>query len=48
LNRDSSTKKLFIEPEFEKVKRDKAFWVKLEEPYDNNDLTTINSKVITL
>jgi DNA sulfur modification protein DndD len=48
LDRDKATKKLFIKKEFESIKRDKAFWVKLEEPFDKNDLTTINTQVINL
>lgn len=48
LKTDSSTKQLNVKPEFEKVQRSKAFWVKLERPFDSNDLTTINSNVITL
>src|SRR5690606_26637968 len=31
-------KNLFIKPEFEKVKRDKAFWIKLERPFDEKNL----------
>lgn len=48
LKTDSVTKQLTVKPEFEKVQRSKAFWVKLERPFDSNDLTTINSNVITL
>jgi DNA sulfur modification protein DndD len=48
LKTDSSTKQLKVKPEFDKVQRSKAFWVKLERPFDPNDLTTINSNVITL
>lgn len=48
LKTDPSTKQLNVKPEFEKVRRSKAFWVKLERPFDSNDLTTINSNVITL
>jgi DNA sulfur modification protein DndD len=48
LDRDNATKKLFIKKDFESVKRDKAFWVKLEEPFNKNDLTTINTQVINL
>ncbi|UPQ78322.1 AAA family ATPase [Flavobacterium azooxidireducens] len=48
LDRDKATKKLFIKKDFESVKRDKAFWVKLEEPFNKNDLTTINTQVINL
>jgi len=45
---DKSTKKLSIKHEFENVRRDKAFWVKLERPFDPNNLKTINTQVITL
>jgi DNA sulfur modification protein DndD len=48
LDRDKATKKLFIKKDFEFVKRDKAIWVKLEEPFNKNDLTTINTQVINL
>ena len=48
LSTDKSTKALSIKKEFENVKRDKAFWVKLERPFDPNNLKTINSQVITL
>ncbi len=39
---------LFIKPEFDKVKRSKAMWVKLERPFDSKKLSTINSKVMQL
>ena len=48
LNTDKTTKALSIKKEFESVRRDKAFWVKLERPFDPNNLKTINSQVITL
>lgn len=48
LHTDKSTKSLSIKKEFENVRRDKAFWVKLERPFDPNNLKTINSQVITL
>ncbi len=48
LNTDIATKTLSIKKEFENVRRDKAFWVKLERPFDPNNLKTINSQVITL
>lgn len=47
IQRDES-KVLFIKKEFEMIKRDKAFWVKLERPFDVNNLKTINSQVITI
>jgi DNA sulfur modification protein DndD len=48
LHSDKVTKTLSIKKEFENVRRDKAFWVKLERPFDSNNLKTINSQVITL
>ena len=48
LHTDKATKTLSIKKEFENVSRDKAFWVKLERPFDPNNLKTINSQVITL
>ncbi len=48
LHTDKATKTLSIKKEFENVRRDKAFWVKLERPFDSNNLKTINSQVITL
>lgn len=41
-------KNLYIKPEFDKVKRDKAFWVKLERPFDEKNLKTINTQRIEL
>lgn len=48
LHTDKATKTLSIKKEFESVRRNKAFWVKLERPFDVNNLKTINSQVITL
>jgi len=48
LHTDKATKTLSIKKEFESVRRNKAFWVKLERPFDPNNLKTINSQVITL
>ena len=48
LHTDKASKTLSIKKEFENVRRDKAFWVKLERPFDPNNLKTINSQVITL
>jgi len=48
LHTDKATKTLSIKKEFENVRRDKAFWVKIERPFDPNNLKTINSQVITL
>lgn len=41
-------KNLYIKPEFDNVKRDKAFWVKLERPFDEKNLKTINTQRIEL
>jgi DNA sulfur modification protein DndD len=48
LHTDKVTKTLSIKKEFESVRRNKAFWVRLERPFDANNLKTINSQVITL
>lgn len=46
---DKETKALSIKKnEFDNVKRHKAFWVKLERPFDPQNLKTINTQVITL
>ena len=37
--------KLSIKKEFDSVKRNKAFWVRLERPFDNGKLSTINTLV---
>jgi DNA sulfur modification protein DndD len=41
-------KNLYIKIEFEKVKRNKAFWVRLERPFDEKNLKTINTERIEL
>jgi DNA sulfur modification protein DndD len=46
--KDQKSKQLYISKDFENVRRDKAFWVKLERPFDDNNLKTINSQVIPL
>lgn len=48
LHTDKETKTLSIKKEFENVRRDKAFWVKLDRPFDPNNLKTINTQVIAL
>lgn len=40
--------KLIVKNEFKDIKRDKAFWVKVDRPFDSNDLTTIDTNVISL
>lgn len=39
---------VFIKPEFKEVKRDKAFWIRRQRPFDKNVLSTINTDVINL
>lgn len=34
--------------DFKKIKKDKAFWIKLERPFDRDKLETINTQVIPL
>jgi DNA sulfur modification protein DndD len=49
--RDSSSgavKDWFIKDEFKSIKRNRAFWVKLERPFEKNDLSSINTNVIQL
>lgn len=48
LVKDKQTNKLSIKPEFSDVKRDKAFWVLLERPFDEQKLSTLNTQIITL
>lgn len=48
LHTDKITKTLSIKKEFENVRRNKAFWVKLERPFDSYNLKTINTQVIAL
>jgi DNA sulfur modification protein DndD len=45
---DKTSNKLVIKKEFSNVNRNKAFWVVLERPFDKNNLSTINTNVITL
>lgn len=39
---------LYIKSEFDKVKRDKAFWIKLKRPFDEKDLRTIETQKIDI
>lgn len=48
LSTDKKSKALSVKKEFDQVKRNKAFWVKLERPFDPNNLKTINTQVINL
>lgn len=45
---DPITEQLSIKEEFNQVKRDRAFWIKLQRPFDQQDLKTINTEIITL
>jgi len=47
-NPDGTIKDLFIKEDFKKIKRKKAFWVKLERPFDKEELSTINTNIIQL
>lgn len=48
LSTDKATNSLTLKKEFANVRRAKAFWVRLERPFNPNSLKTINSQVITL
>lgn len=48
LHKDENTETLSVKPEFKKIKKNKAFWVKLQRPFDENNLKTINTEVIEL
>ena len=39
---------LSIREEFKLIPKNKAFWIKLEEPYKNENLETINTEIIEL
>jgi len=41
-------RKLFIIDEFEKVKRNKAFWIYLKRPFVKDDLKTLSTEVMNL
>jgi len=45
---DKTTNQLVIKDDFKRVNRNKAFWIKLERPFDKNNLATLNTNVITL
>ncbi len=45
---DGTSNQLMIKPEFSMIKRDKAFWIRLERPFDKEVLSTINTEVIAL
>ncbi|MDP2089496.1 MAG: AAA family ATPase [Flavobacteriaceae bacterium] len=47
-DQNGKIKDLYIKEEFKAVKKHKAFWVKLERPFDKNELSTINSEIIPL
>lgn len=45
---DKESKNLFIKPDFADIKKNKAFWVRLERPFNKHVLKTINTEIITL
>ena len=45
---NNSSNTLEIKKEFEKVKRNKAFWVRLQRPFNRKNLETINTEIISL
>ena len=45
---DKKSKSLSIKNEFDNVRRNKGFWVKLVRPFDPQNLKTINTQVINL
>lgn len=47
-DQNGKIKDIFIKEDFKAVKKHKAFWVKLERPFDKNELSTINTEVIPL
>ena len=48
LTLDEKTNRLNIKEEFKKVKRNKAFWICLERPFEKMNLKTINTEVVSL
>jgi DNA sulfur modification protein DndD len=48
ITKDGKSDGLMISSEFSHVKRDKAFWVKINRPFDPQNLETINTEVINL
>jgi DNA sulfur modification protein DndD len=47
-NENKSGEVIEISDEFNKVNRDKAFWVKLKRPFDDEDLATLQTEIIEL
>lgn len=45
---NEKTNKLEIKEEFNGVKRNKAFWIYLERPFNKKNLSTLNTQVMTL
>ena len=41
------TGKQTINPDFDNVKRHRAFWIQRQRPFDKNDLSTINTEIIS-
>ena len=46
VGKDKSGKQT-IRPDFDKVKRHKAFWIQRQRPFDKHDLSTINTNIIS-
>ena len=46
--RNEKTDQLEVKNEFNEIKKDKAFWIRLEEPYQNELLHTIDTQIIEL
>lgn len=45
---NKETRNLEVKKEFQNVKRDKAFWIRLQRPFNKQNLTTLNTEIITL
>lgn len=45
---DVKSKELSVKKEFNSIKRDKAFWIKLERPFDKKVLKSLNTQIIPL
>ena len=45
---DSDNNLVIQKDDFKKIKKDKAFWIRIERPFDQNKLETINTQVIPL
>lgn len=45
ITREPKTGELKIKKDFSRIKREKAFWLRIQRPFNPNDLTTINTEV---